>query len=245
MDLILKIIKRLLLLIVYSIIGVIGLTVLFIVTYFFQNTRMNVEWQFRNSGKMYPTNSVEELYDKMPDGGTLHHTEHIKEGDEDIIYELNFKVDPYRRIMEGKLVKERFSKEIDRFKIEKEVDVAYSDEKGIYATDGSDLDDRVKNMKFLFLYLSLGKKDLRGYKANLQAYDSTNFRRTRIVYTIKNSELAKYMNVDEDKDIFLELSRRLDINGSMKFYGQVNVSAGDENNHVSISESIKEDIKEN
>ena len=169
---------------------------------------------------------------------------HIKEDDEDIIYELNFKVDPYRRVMEGKLVKERFSKEIDRFKIEKEVDVAYSDEKGIYATDGSDLDDRVKNMKFLFLYLSLGKKDLRGYKANLQAYDSTNFRRTRIVYTIKNSELAKYMNVDEDKDIFLELSRRLDINGSMKFYGQVNVSAGDENNHVSISESIKENIKE-
>ena len=244
MDLILKIIKRLLLLIVYSIIGVIGLTVLFIVTYFFQNTRMNVEWQFRNSGKMYPTNSVEELYEKMPDGGTLYHTEHIKEDDEDIIYELNFKVDPYRRVMEGKLVKERFSKEIDRFKIEKEVDVAYSDEKGIYATDGSDLDDRVKNMKFLFLYLSLGKKDLRGYKANLQAYDSTNFKRTRIVYTIKNSELAKYMNVDEDKDIFLELSRRLDINGSMKFYGQVNVSAGDENNHVSISESIKENIKE-
>lgn len=245
MDLILKIIKRLLLLIVYSIIGVIGLTVLFIVTYFFQNTRMNVEWQFRNSGKMYPTNSVEELYDKMPDGGTLYHTEHIKEDDENIIYELNFRVNPYRRVMEGKLVKERFSKEIDRFKIEKEVDVAYSDEKGIYATDGSDLDDRVKNMKFLFLYLSLGKKDLRGYKVNLQAYDSTNFRRTRIVYTIKNSELAKYMNVDEDKDIFLELSRRLDINGSMKFYGQVNVSAGDENNHVSISESIKEDIKEN
>ena len=205
---------------------------------------MNVEWQFRNSGKMYPTNSVEELYDKMPDGGTLYHTEHIKEDDENIIYELNFRVNPYRRVMEGKLVKERFSKEIDRFKIEKEVDVAYSDEKGIYATDGSDLDDRVKNMKFLFLYLSLGKKDLRGYKANLQAYDSTNFRRTRIVYTIKNSELAKYMNVDEDKDIFLELSRRLDINGSMKFYGQVNVSAGDENNHVSISESIKENIKE-
>lgn len=193
---------------------------------------------------MYPTNSVEELYDKMPDGGTLYHTEHIKEDDENIIYELNFRVNPYRRVMEGKLVKERFSKEIDRFKIEKEVDVAYSDEKGIYATDGSDLDDRVKNMKFLFLYLSLGKKDLRGYKANLQAYDSTNFRRTRIVYTIKNSELAKYMNVDEDKDIFLELSRRLDINGSMKFYGQVNVSAGDENNHVSISESIKENIKE-
>ena len=205
---------------------------------------MNVEWQFRNSGKMYPTNSVEELYDKMPDGGTLYHTEHIKEDDENIIYELNFRVNPYRRVMEGKLVKERFSKEIDRFKIEKEVDVAYSDEKGIYATDGSDLDDRVKNMKFLFLYLSLGKKDLRGYKANLQAYDSTNFRRTRIVYTIKNSELAKYMNVDEDKDIFLELSRRLDINGSMKFYGQVNVSAGDENNHLSISESIKENIKE-
>ena len=81
---------------------------------------MNVEWQFRNSGKMYPTNSVEELYDKMPDGGTLYHTEHIKEDDENIIYELNFRVNPYRRVMEGKLVKERFSKEIDRFKIEKE-----------------------------------------------------------------------------------------------------------------------------
>lgn len=244
MDLILKIIKRLLLLIVYSIIGVIGLTVLFIVTYFFQNTRMNVEWQFRNSGKMYPTNSVEELYDKMPDGGTLHHTEHIKEDDEDIIYELNFKVDPYRRIMEGKLVKERFSKEIDRFKIEKEVDVAYSDEKGIYATDGSDLDDRVKNMKFLFLYLSLGKKDLRGYKKRLQYYDSTVSRRTSIMYIIKNSKLAKYMNADEDEDVFLELSRSLDINGSMKFYGNIYVSIKGENSYFSISESIKENIKE-
>ena len=115
-------------------------------------------------GKIYPTEKVSDIFEKLPNGGEMYHWERKVEGENIFYHDFDFIFYKNNKMIKG-IYKKTKSNDRDGDEIVETFGVAYSEEKGIYAIDGREVEDWIKNIKFVFQYLNLREESLKGYKA--------------------------------------------------------------------------------
>lgn len=224
------------------IVTVIAFFILAINIYFYITRRRAViEPHFSNMGKIYPTEKISDIFEKLPNGGEMYHWEDdVKEGDI-ISHELELKIDANKKEIRGVYEKVKYI-EGESNKLVETFEVAYSEEKGIYAVDGREVEDWMKNMKFIFQYLDLREESLKGYKATRTSY-SENTSNISISYELSDKTLNSYFGVADGDKLDIELDdylNRMEENGA-KIYASITIRGYTKNGEkIRIDERVKE-----
>ena len=224
---------------------IVTVTVFFILAlgiyFYITRRRAVIEPHFSNMGKIYPTEKVSDIFEKLPNGGEMYHWKtDVKEGDI-ISHELELKIDANKKEIRGVYEKIKYI-EGESDKLVETFEVAYSEEKGIYAVDGRKVEDWMKNMKFVFQYLDLREESLKGYKATSTSY-SENTGEISIDYELSDKNLNSYFDIADGDKLDIELNdylSRMEENGA-KIYASITISGYTKNGEeIRISERIEE-----
>ena len=224
------------------IVTVIAFFILAFSIYFYITRRRAVtEPHFSNMGKIYPTEKVSDIFEKLPNGGEMYHWESSVEGGDILSHRLELKIDENKKEIRGVYEKIKYI-EGESDKLVETFEVAYSEEKGIYAVDGRKVEDWMKNMKFVFQYLDLREESLKGYKATRTMY-SENTGQISINYELSDKNLNSYFGVADGDKLDIKLNdylNRMEENGA-KIYASITISGYTKNGEeIRISERIEE-----
>lgn len=213
----------------------------FSIYFYITRRRAVIEPHFSNMGKIYPTEKVSDIFEKLPNGGEMYHWESSVEGGDILSHRLELKIDENKKEIRGVYEKIKYI-EGESDKLVETFEVAYSEEKGIYAVDGRKVEDWMKNMKFVFQYLDLREESLKGYKATRTMY-SENTGQISINYELSDKNLNSYFGVADGDKLDIKLNdylNRMEENGA-KIYASITISGYTKNGEeIRISERIEE-----
>lgn len=195
---------RLLLGVIITVVAIPALLVAAVVSYYYiTGSRWYIESKFSSVGSIYPTETPEELFEKMPNGGEIYTGVRKKDREDSYNYLFSLSVDSSKKYISGTYEKTRDVKNGEAEVVE-EFEVAYSEEKGMYAVDGREVEEWMKDMKFIFQLLDLRKEKLKKFKEINRAYAEDGMYK-RLEYQIENEKLREYMDIPKERNLTLKL----------------------------------------
>ncbi len=197
---------RLLLGVIITVVAIPALLVAAVVSYYYiTGSRWYIESKFRSIGTIYPTETLEELFEKMPNGGEIYTGVDKEDGEYLYSYQFSLNVDSSKKYISGTYKKIRGDK-YGEAEVVEEFEVAYSEEKGMYAVDGREVEEWMKDMKFIFQLLDLRKEKLKKFKEINRAYAEDGMYK-RLEYQIENEKLREYMDMPKERNLTIKLHK--------------------------------------
>ena len=153
-----------------------------------------IEDKVANIEKVYPTENLEDLFEKFPNGFIIKQRRLFKEGDKSYSLELKMKGDKDTKKIEGKVKKVLLQSKPYKETVEKESKVEYIKGQNLVLEKSEFLEELLPKNHFLFQKLKLNKTILEKLEFNKKDYTMENGG-YGITYNINNNIIDTYLGV--------------------------------------------------
>ena len=173
-----------------------------------KSSRRFIEGKAAELSKIYPTENLEDLFEKFPDGFQIRITD-ISEDSEDspsISYQLVLNVISETKEIKGEITKESSLKNSDG-KIEEEIlyqgHVYYKDG-SLHLSEGNSSKNKekgdLKHSRLLMQEFSISRSSLKGLEVVRKGY-SLETGSASIAYKLKNEQVNDYLDLEKDSQL--------------------------------------------
>lgn len=169
-----------------------------------KGSRAWIEDKVANIEKVYPTENLEDLFEKFPNGFIIKQRRLFKEGDKSYSLELKMKGDKDTKKIEGKVKKVLLQSKPYKEIVEKESKVEYIKGQSLVLEKPEFLEDLLPKNHFLFQKLRLNKTLLKKLEFNKKDYTMENGG-YGITYNINNNIINTYLGV-QSSNLTLRIS---------------------------------------
>ena len=176
-----------------------------------KGSRAWIEDKVANIEKVYPTENLEDLFEKFPNGFIIKQRRLFKEGDKSYSLELKMKGDKDTKKIEGKVKKVLLQSKPYKETVEKESKVEYIKGQNLVLEKPEFLEDLLPKNHLLFQKLRLNKTILKKLEFNKKDYTMENggYGISNLTLRISGIESSNYnpykhgiIISDKDKDIY-------------------------------------------
>ena len=203
-----------------------------------------VEKKVENMEKVYPTENLEDLFEKFSDGFYISQIRLVDGDDknEGYSYVLELKGDKENKTIKGNIEKYKVKSEpYERTLIEKS-NVEYVKSKGLVLDKPELTEDLLPRNYFIFQKIKLNKEVLnnwrfinKGYSFETGVFD--------IKYNVIDSEISNYFNIDRKTELKVDLGG-VDLSAKDSYKYSLKIENKENNiNYYEIISNSKEDIK--
>ena len=204
-----------------------------------------VEKKVENMEKVYPTENLEDLFEKFSDGFYISQIRLVDGDDknEGYNYVLELKGDKENKTIKGNIEKYKVKSEpYERTLIEKS-NVEYVKSKGLVLDKPELTEDLLPRNYFIFQKIKLNKEVLnnwrfinKGYSFETGVFD--------IKYNVIDSEISNYFNIDRKTELKVDLGG-VDLSAKDSYKYSLKIENKENNiNYYEIISNSKEDIKD-
>ena len=169
-----------------------------------KGSRAWIEDKVANIEKVYPTENLEDLFEKFPNGFIIKQRRLFKEGDKSYSLELKMKGDKDTKKIEGKVKKVLLQSNPYKETVEKESKVEYIKGQNLVLEKSEFLEELLPKNHFLFQKLKLNKTILKKLEFNKKDYTMENGG-YGITYNINNNIINTYLGV-QSSNLTLRIS---------------------------------------
>ena len=178
-----------------------------------KSSRRFIEGKAAELSKVYPTENLEDLFERFPDGFQIRITD-ISEDSEDspsISYQLVLNGISETKEIKGEVIKESSFENSDG-KIEEEMlfkgNVYYKDG-SLHLSEGSSSNNKekgdLKHSRLLMQEFSISKSSLKGLEVVRKGY-SFETGSASITYKLKNEQVNNYLGLEKDDEINMDIN---------------------------------------
>ncbi|WP_454957232.1 hypothetical protein [Gemella sanguinis] len=210
-----------------------------------KGSRAWVERKVENMEKVYPTENLEDLFEKFSDGFYIRQIRLVDGDDknEGYSYVLELKGDKENKTIKGNIEKYKVKSEpYERTLIEKS-NVEYVKSKGLVLDKPELTEDLLPRNYFIFQKTKLNKEVLnnwrfinKGYSFETGVFD--------IKYNVIDSEISNYFNIDRKTELKVDLGG-VDLSAKDSYKYSLKIENKENNiNYYEIISNSKEDIKD-
>ena len=190
-----------------------GVALLTLTGCFGKSSRRFIEGKAAELSKVYPTENLEDLFEKFPDGFQIRITDTEKkdENSPTIIYQTVLNGISEIKEIKGEITKESSLKNSDG-KIEKEIlykgNVYYKDG-SLHLSKGNSSKNKekgdLKHSRLLMQEFSISRSSLRGLQVTLKGY-SFETGSASITYKLKNEQVNDYLGLESDAQLNMDIN---------------------------------------
>lgn len=178
-----------------------------------KSSRRFIEGEAAELSKVYPTENLEDLFEKFPDGFQIRMTD-ISEDSEDspsISYQLVLNGISETKEIKGEIIKESSFENSDG-KIEEEMlykgHVYYKDG-SLHLSEGSSSNNKekgdLKHLRLLMQEFSISRSSLKSLEVVRKGY-SLETGSASITYKLKNEQVNTYLGIDNDDQLNMDIN---------------------------------------
>jgi len=178
-----------------------------------KSSRRFIEGKAAELSKVYPTENLEDLFEKFPDGFQIRITDTEKkdENSPTIIYQTVLNGISETKEIKGEITKESSLKNSDG-KIEKEIlykgNVYYKDG-SLHLSEGNSSNNKekgdLKHSRLLMQEFLISRSSLRGLQVTLKGY-SFETGSASITYNLKNEQVNNYLGLESDAQLNMDIN---------------------------------------
>ena len=171
-----------------------------------KGSRAWVEKKVENMEKVYPTENLEDLFEKFSDGFYISQIRLVDGDDknEGYNYVLELKGDKENKIIKGNIEKYKVKSEPFESTLIEKSNVEYVKSKGLVLDKPELTEDLLPRNYFIFQKIKLNKEILNNWELEEQGYTSeTGVFKVR--YNAIDREISKYFNIDESTELNVRL----------------------------------------
>ena len=178
-----------------------------------KSSRQFIEGKASELSQVYPTENLEDLFEKFPDGFQIRITDTEKkdENSPTIIYQTVLNGISETKEIKGEITKESSLKNSDG-KIEKEIlykgNVYYKDG-SLHLSEGNSSKNKekgdLKHSRLLMQEFSISRSSLRGLQVTLKGY-SFETGSASITYNLKNEQVNNYLGLESDAQLNMDIN---------------------------------------
>jgi len=190
-----------------------GVALLTLTGCFTKSSRQFIEGKAAELSKVYPTENLEDLFDKFPDGFQIRITD-ISEDSEDspsISYQLVLNGISETKEIKGEITKKSSVKNSDG-KIEKEVlyqGAVYYRDGSLHLSDDTGSNNKekgdLKHSRLLMQEFSISRSSLKRLEVALKGY-SFETGSASITYKLKNEQVNDYLGLESDAQLNMDIN---------------------------------------
>ena len=190
-----------------------GVAVLTLTGCFTKSSRRFIEGKAAELSKVYPTENLEDLFEKFPDGFQIRMTD-ISEDSEDspsISYQLVLNGISETKEIKGEITKKSSFENSDG-KIEKEVlyqGAVYYRDGSLHLSEGNSSDNKekgdLKHTRLLMQEFSISRSSLKGLEVVRKGYSSETGSAS-ITYKLKNEQVNTYLGLENDEQLNMDIN---------------------------------------
>ena len=203
-----------------------------------------VEKKVENMEKVYPTENLEDLFEKFSDGFYISQIRLVDGDDknEGYNYVLELKGDKENKTIKGNIEKYKVKSEsYERTLIEKS-NVEYVKSKGLVLDKPELTEDLLPRNYFIFQKIKLNKEVLNNWRFINKEY-SFETGVFDIKYNVIDSEISNYFNIDRKTELKVDLGG-VDLSAKDSYKYSLKIENKENNiNYYEIISNSKEDIK--
>ena len=192
---------------------ILGVAVLILTGCFTKSNRRFIEGKAAELSKVYPTENLEDLFEKFPDGFQIRMTD-ISEDSEDspsISYQLVLNGISETKEIKGEITKKSSFENSDG-KIEKEVlyqGAVYYRDGSLHLSEGNSSDNKekgdLKHTRLLMQEFSISRSSLKGLEVVRKGYSSETGSAS-ITYKLKNEQVNTYLGLENDEQLNMDIN---------------------------------------
>ena len=190
-----------------------GMSLLILTGCFGKSSRRYIEGKASELSKIYPTENLEDLFEKFPDGFQIRITD-ISEDSEDspsISYQVVLNGISETKEIKGEIIKESSFENSDG-KIEEETlykgNVYYKDG-SLHLSEGGSSNNKekgdLKHSRLLMQEFSISKSSLKGLEVVRKGY-SFETGSASITYKLKNEQVNDYLGLESDAQLNMDIN---------------------------------------
>ena len=178
-----------------------------------KSSRQFIEGKAAELSKVYPTENLEDLFEKFPDGFQIRMTD-ISEDSEDspsISYQLVLNGISETKEIKGEITKKSSFENSDG-KIEKEVlyqGAVYYRDGSLHLSEGNSSDNKekgdLKHTRLLMQEFSISRSSLKGLEVVRKGYSSETGSAS-ITYKLKNEQVNTYLGLENDEQLNMDIN---------------------------------------
>ena len=178
-----------------------------------KSSRQFIEGKAAELSKVYPTENLEDLFEKFPDGFQIRMTD-ISEDSEDspsISYQLVLNGISETKEIKGEITKKSSSENSDG-KIEKEIlyqGAVYYRDGSLHLSEGNSSDNKekgdLKHTRLLMQEFSISRSSLKGLEVVRKGYSSETGSAS-ITYKLKNEQVNTYLGIENDSQLNMDIN---------------------------------------
>ena len=157
-----------------------------------------IEKQVSDIEKVYPTENLEDLFEKFPNGFRIEQMRLFEENGKSYSISLEMKGDKKTRKIEGKVSRVRLESKPYKETVEKESKVEYIKDKGLVLVKSELTDELLPKNYFLFQKLKLNTDILKKLEVKDKSF-SFETGKYNIKYLFINKEIDNYLELNKQK----------------------------------------------
>ena len=157
-----------------------------------------IEKQVSDIEKVYPTENLEDLFEKFPNGFRIEQMRLFEENGKSYSISLEMKGDKETRKIEGKVSRVRLESKPYKETVEKESKVEYIKDKGLVLEKSELTNELLPKNYFLFQKLKLNKGILKKLEVKDKSF-SFETGKYNIKYLFINKEIDNYLELNKQK----------------------------------------------
>ena len=157
-----------------------------------------IEKQVSDIEKVYPTEKLEDLFEKFPNGFRIEQMRLFEENGKSYSISLEMKGDKETRKIEGKVSRVRLESKPYKETVEKESKVEYVKDKGLVLEKTELTNELLPKNYFLFQKLKLNKDILKKLEVKDKSFSFDTYR-YYINYLFSSKEIDDYFGLDKGK----------------------------------------------
>ena len=163
-----------------------------------KGSRSWIENEVSDIEKVYPTENLEDLFEKFPNGFRIEQMRLFEENGKSYSISLEMKGDKETRKIEGKVSRVRLESKPYKETVEKESKVEYIKDKGLVLAKSELIDELLPKNYFLFQKLKLNTDTLKKLEVKDKSF-SFETGKYNIKYLFINKEIDNYLELDKQK----------------------------------------------
>ena len=163
-----------------------------------KGSRSWIENEVSDIEKVYPTENLEDLFEKFPNGFRIEQMRLFEENGKSYSISLEMKGDKETRKIEGKVSRVRLESKPYKETVEKESKVEYIKDKGLVLVKSELTDELLPKNYFLFQKLKLNTDTLKKLEVKDKSF-SFETGKYNIKYLFINKEIDNYLELNKQK----------------------------------------------
>ena len=209
-----------------------------------KGSRAWVEKKVENMEKVYPTENLEDLFEKFSDGFYIRQIRLVDGDDknEGYNYVLELKGDKENKTIKGNIEKYKVKSEPFESTLIEKSNVEYVKSKGLVLDKPELTEDLLPRNYFIFQKIKLNKEVLNNWRFINKEY-SFETGVFDIKYNVIDSEISNYFNIDRRTELKVDLGG-VDLSAKDSYKYSLKIENKENNiNYYEIISNSKEDIK--